>query len=106
MRRARAVRFGGERGETVGVTAGDVVVVPAGVAHALINASDDFLVVGAYAGGRSPDEMRDDGGAIAAARQSIAEVPLPTRPGGRSDWAAHQTLALTKPTTPGHSRGS
>ena len=91
MRRARAVRFGGERGETVGVTAGDVVVVPAGVAHALINASDDFLVVGAYAGGRSPDEMRDDGGAIAAARQSIAQCRR-FDSGGRSDWAAHQAL--------------
>jgi uncharacterized protein YjlB len=71
------VRFGGEDGETVGVTAGDVVVVPAGVAHALINASDDFLVVGAYAGGRSPNEMRDDPKALAPARQSIAQVPLP-----------------------------
>ena len=28
------VRFGGEDGELVGVTAGDVVVIPAGVAHA------------------------------------------------------------------------
>jgi len=49
----------------------------AGVAHALINASDDFLVVGAYAGGRSPDEMRDDPKALGAARQTIAQVPLP-----------------------------
>jgi uncharacterized protein YjlB len=71
------VRFGGESGEIVAVTAGDVVVVPAGVAHALINASDDLLVVGAYADGRSPNEMRDEPGAIAAARRSIAEVPLP-----------------------------
>ncbi|HEX2137761.1 MAG TPA: cupin domain-containing protein [Microvirga sp.] len=71
------VRFGGEGGETVGVTAGDVVIVPAGVAHALIKASDDFLVVGAYAGGRDPNELRDDPGAITAARQSIARVPLP-----------------------------
>jgi len=71
------VRFGGEGGETVGVTAGDVVVVPAGVAHALIKASDDLLVVGAYAGGRSPNEMRDDPKALAAACQRIAQVPLP-----------------------------
>ena len=33
------VRFGGEGGELVAVTAGDVVIVPAGVAHALINAA-------------------------------------------------------------------
>jgi uncharacterized protein YjlB len=85
------VRFGGERGETVGVTAGDVVVVPAGVAHALINASDDFLVVGAYAGGRSPDETRDDGTAIGVARQSIAQVPAPD-----SDPVDGPTGPLTK----------
>jgi uncharacterized protein YjlB len=71
------VRFGGEGGETVAVTAGDVIVVPAGVAHALIKASDDLLVVGAYADGRSPNEMRDDPKLLATARQSIAQVPLP-----------------------------
>src|SRR3954468_24827840 len=38
------VRFGGESAETVGLTTSDVVVIPAGVGHALINASDDFLL--------------------------------------------------------------
>ncbi len=72
------VQFGGENGETIGLSAGDVVVIPAGVAHARIRASDDLLVVGAYAGGREWDIMRDDPGAIAAARKRIAEVPLPS----------------------------
>src|SRR3712207_7593545 len=36
------IRFGGESGETFGVSAGDVVIIPAGVGHACINASDDF----------------------------------------------------------------
>jgi uncharacterized protein YjlB len=71
------VRFGGEGGETVGLTAGDVVVIPAGVGHACIKASDDLLVVGAYAGGRDWDIVRDDPGAIAAAKKRIAAVPLP-----------------------------
>lgn len=71
------VRFGGERGETVGLSAGDVVVIPAGVGHALINASDDFLVVGAYAGGRDWDLLTDDRNVIAAARERIRQVPLP-----------------------------
>src|SRR3954465_12215513 len=43
------VRFGGENGETVGLTAGGVVVIPAGVGHARIGQSHDLLVVGAYA---------------------------------------------------------
>jgi uncharacterized protein YjlB len=71
------VRFGGEAGETIGLSAGDVVVIPAGVGHARIKQSDDLLVVGAYAEGRDWDIVRDDAGAIAAARRRIALVPLP-----------------------------
>ena len=50
----------------------------AGVGHAKLVASNDLLVVGAYADGRDWDIMRDDPGAIAAARQRIAQVPLPS----------------------------
>ena len=72
------VRFGGENGETIGLTAGDVVVIPAGVGHARISQSHDLLVVGAYAGGRDWDIIRaTDAGAIAPARPRIAQVPLP-----------------------------
>jgi uncharacterized protein YjlB len=71
------VRFGGERGETVGVSAGDVVVIPAGVGHALIHASHGFLVVGSYADGRDCDVLVDDPKVIAAARERIRQVPLP-----------------------------
>ena len=76
-RGSAAVRFGGEKGETVTVAAGDVVVIPAGVAHARLKSSDDFFVVGAYAGERTYDIVRGDGQGIAQARQRIAEVPLP-----------------------------
>jgi uncharacterized protein YjlB len=74
---AATVRFGGEGGETVGVTAGDVVVIPAGVGHALINHNGALLVVGAYADGRDWDIVRDDPNVIEDARRRIAEVPLP-----------------------------
>ena len=76
------VRFGGEGGEAVGLTAGDVVVIPAGVGHAKLVGSSDLLVVGAYADGRDWDIMRDDPGALAAARQRIAQVPLPSADDG------------------------
>lgn len=72
-----SVRFGGEDGELVAVTMGDVMVIPAGVAHALINASDDFAVVGAYPDGRGYDTIRDDPHALARSQQQIAGVPLP-----------------------------
>jgi uncharacterized protein YjlB len=71
------IRFGGERGEIVPVSAGDVVIIPAGVGHARIKASDDFMAVGAYADGRSYDILRDDAGGLPAARQRIGQVPLP-----------------------------
>jgi uncharacterized protein YjlB len=72
-----SVRFGGEAGTTVEVQAGDVVVIPAGIGHKLIEARGDLLVVGGYAEGREPDTLRDDPSAIAAARRRIAAVPLP-----------------------------
>lgn len=72
-----SVRFGGEGGEVVGLTAGDVVVIPAGVGHALINQNGDLLVVGAYAEGRDYDTLRDDPKVIAEARKRIAQVPIP-----------------------------
>ena len=72
-----SVRFGGEDGELVAVTAGDVVVVPAGVAHALINSSDDFAVVGAYPGGSDYETVPDDPGALPSSQKRIAQVPLP-----------------------------
>ncbi len=70
------VRFGGESGATLRLESGDVVVIPAGVAHCRVGPSKGLLVVGAYAEGRDWDIVRDPG-EIEAARRRINAVPLP-----------------------------
>lgn len=69
------VRFGGPDGETVEARAGDVVVIPAGVAHRNEGSSRDLLVIGAYAEGRDYDDCRAGGGEAA---RRIAALPKPS----------------------------
>jgi uncharacterized protein YjlB len=71
------VRLGGEGGETVELRAGDVVVIPAGVAHKNEGASPDLMVVGAYPGGKSPDMRRPSAQEREPALRNIAEVAPP-----------------------------
>lgn len=73
-----AVRFGGANGPVVSVSVGDVVVIPAGVAHMAERASQDLLIVGAYPDGQKPDlcTERDD---AAGAADRIRGVPRPMR---------------------------
>ncbi|MEO7099372.1 MAG: cupin domain-containing protein [Luteolibacter sp.] len=69
--------FGGENGKSFDVRPGDVIVIPAGVGHKCIEASDDFLVVGAYPRGEVPDLIRTGDDHLDIARRRIADVPIP-----------------------------
>ena len=71
------VRLGGENGQTLELRAGDVVVIPAGVAHKRESASADLLVIGAYPRGQSPDLCRAEMAAHDRALRRITAVPLP-----------------------------
>jgi uncharacterized protein YjlB len=89
------VRLGGEGGKTVGLSAGDVVVIPAGVAHKSEGASPDLMVVGAYPGGRTPDMCKPGTQRHQHAVNNILTLPLPEhdpvygRPGPLLDrWRA------------------
>jgi uncharacterized protein YjlB len=71
------VRVGGDGGLTLELHAGDVVVVPAGVAHKREGASADLLVIGSYPQGQKPDLCRAEPDAHDRAVSAIAAVPLP-----------------------------
>lgn len=71
------VAFGGPPGRELAVGAGDVVVIPAGVAHRNMGQSADLLVVGAYPGGADYDIRRGDPAERAAAVRAIAAVAPP-----------------------------
>ena len=70
-------RLGGGRGTLVTLVAGDVVVIPAGVAHKNDGASADFHVVGAYPVGTSPDMQHGKPGERPGTDRNIARVGMP-----------------------------
>jgi len=71
------VQFGGDRGASIEAEAGDVVVVPAGVAHKRVALNGSLGVVGAYPAGQSPDHCQPGDGMDSAAR--IESVAKPAR---------------------------
>jgi uncharacterized protein YjlB len=71
------VRFGGEEGATVAVKAGDAVLIPAGVGHKRLSASDDLLVIGAYPASQRADLMREGAEDKTGIRKRVAAVKLP-----------------------------
>jgi uncharacterized protein YjlB len=69
--------LGGPEGETVEVSRGDVLILPAGTGHRNEGSSTDLLVVGAYPGGMSWDLRRGDSAEYDEVRANISQVPVP-----------------------------
>ncbi len=93
-------QLGGPEGPKLTVHAGDVVVLPAGVAHKNVAQSRDFRCVGAYPRGTANDMQYGTPEERPAADRRIAAVPLPQAdpifgPGGplRGLWSSSEVSA-------------
>ncbi len=71
------MQFGGATGVLVTVKAGDVIIIPAGVAHRNVGSSHDFGVVGAYPAGQNWDMNYGKANERPEVDKNIARVPLP-----------------------------
>lgn len=75
---AARVQLGGPDGEAFDVETGDVLILPAGVAHKNLGTSGDFLVVGAYPkSGQHWDSKRGRPDERPEADRNVEHVSLP-----------------------------
>lgn len=71
------VQFGGPNGLSLLLEEGDVVIIPAGVAHKNISEDSDIVCVGAYPEGQSYDLMRGKPEELDKAMTALKNLPLP-----------------------------
>jgi uncharacterized protein YjlB len=77
--RGRAtVRFGGENGRDIKLSAGDIVILPAGTGHQLLSQSEELVVIGAYPQSGTYDLCRGSKLEHKKALNSIPNVPMPS----------------------------
>ncbi|MEM7403732.1 MAG: cupin [Pseudomonadota bacterium] len=84
------VRFGGDDGPTLTAVPGDVVVIPAGVAHKKLTSEGRLGIVGAYPAGQVADLCEPSQATVELHAATIAKVSHPSMdpvagPGGPLD---------------------
>jgi len=73
------VQLGGENGEIVLLEKGDVLIIPAGVAHKNLEPKSRFKCVGAYPKGKHYDMLFGRDGERPMADHFIEKVPVPAQ---------------------------
>jgi Uncharacterized protein containing double-stranded beta helix domain len=73
------VQLGGPDGMIQEVEKGDIIIIPAGVAHKNVGAENDFKCVGAYPEGRDYDIKKGDAKDRPEVDKNIKNVPLPEK---------------------------
>lgn len=71
------LQLGGEKGKKLKVEKGDVLIIPAGVAHKNLNEEDDIQCIGAYPHGMSYDMNYGKMGERPRTDSNIQNVPVP-----------------------------
>lgn len=69
--------FGGPEGHVKKATAGDVIIIPAGVSHKNVRQASDFRVVGSYPEGQRPNMKYGQKGDRPQVDHEISRVQLP-----------------------------
>jgi uncharacterized protein YjlB len=87
------VRLGGAKGRALNVRAGDVAILPAGTGHQRLNASKDFLVVGAYA----PSGAYDECTSLVDRVKALPAIPRAARPPKDPVYGKNGPLMLAWP---------
>lgn len=77
VRGAATVQLGGPDGVVLDLSGGDVVILPAGIAHKNLGSASDFRVVGAYPPGQRWDVKRGDPEDRPEADRNIEAAALP-----------------------------
>ena len=72
------VRFGGDNGEVIEISAGDVIVLPAGTGHQRMIESPELTVIGVYPATGKYNLCRGSKAEHTGALATIPRVPLPT----------------------------
>ena len=72
------LQLGGDDGIELNIQKGDVLVIPAGVAHKNLGNEKDAIAIGAYPGGRDYDMNYGKPGERPATDNNISKLPVPS----------------------------